>query len=193
MSDIYSELYYCAGGAYDSCNGAPSYTDDGGSSPFKLTLWLNNHLGGGVGSVNCYDMGKAVVVFSNALGCGASYAFTYPFGYLNCIQPVGRGWTNNPFYLNPNWDPNPIVDGAWSENQGRSRFGNHAFARWNGTYIYDASAGIVDSCVPLDAEPCVEYSLDGLDSWNDSYRVRVIDDNPVSSPGTPSTYTVTVQ
>ncbi len=33
--------------------------------------------------------------------------------------------------------------------------------------------------------PHTARDLDGHDDWNSSYRNRVIDDNPASTPGTP--------
>jgi hypothetical protein len=132
-------------------------------------------------------MAKSLVVFANALGCGATNTYVEPFGYLNCIMPIGRGWTNNPFYEDTlYWDPNPIVPGHWTWQEGRSAFGNHAFARFNNATIYDASVGIVDSLAPVDSPPHEEYWLCGWDTWDSNYRNRVIDDDPVSNPGSPS-------
>jgi len=144
------------------------------------------------GIVNCYDMGKAVVIFANALGCGASYTYVGPFGYLNCIKPIGRGWTNNPFYDAGGWvDPNPIVNGDWDSSAGRSLFGNHGFARL-GNDIYDASGGQVDVDGDPDGAPHTARDLDGDDTWTNDYDDRVIDDNPSSSPGSPTNYSFTV-
>jgi hypothetical protein len=119
-------------------------------------------------------MAKAVVVFANALGCGAISSYVGNFGYLNCIYSIGRSWTNNPFYnlgvLDPGAgiNPNPVVSGDWGWGDGRTGFGNQAFARL-GEWIYDASAG----CVGVDLDPDdgpihLPYRyLDGDDTWTD--------------------------
>jgi len=185
---IWDDFYHHAGGLYDTVSGAPSYTG-GWSTDFNLTLWLANLDIGSVGVVNCYDLGKAVVVFANALGAGAEYTYTGPFGYINLVHAIGRGWTNNPFYDNPSCNPNPVVNGDWSSADGRWGFGNHAFTRLAGQ-IYDGSGGQVDVDTNPDSLPAsTPRDLDGDDSWTTSYRTRVIDDVPVSTPGTPTVYT----
>lgn len=195
---IWDDFYYSAGGSYDIGRyknselvaGAPEYTSDGESSAFNLTKWLGQYPS--VGIVNCYDMGKAVVVFANALGCGAVNSYVGNFGYLNCVCPIGRSWTNNPFYnlgvLDPNTgvDPNPIVSGDWGWGDGRTGFGNHAFARLISGDIYDASGGKVDvDGDPDDGPPHTAHDLDGDDTWTNDYDGRVIDPAP-NDYGNPS-------
>jgi hypothetical protein len=185
---IWSDFYLSAGGQYDTVSGAPRYTGST-TMDFNLTMWLSNYNSGGIGTVNCYDMGKAVLVFANALGANAVYTYVGPFGFLNAIKPIGRGWTNNPFYDSGVCDTNPIVDGDWGSSQGRCGFGNHGFTRLGGQ-IFDGSGGQVDNDTDADfGPPHTPYDLDGNDSWTASYRDRVIDDNPVSTPGTPTDYT----
>lgn len=187
---IWSELYNNAGGSYDTVGGASKYTG-GTTQGFNLTLFLTNHAAANIGVVNCYDMGKSVVIFANALGAGAEYTFTGPFGYLNLVKPIGKGWANNPFY-DGGANPNPVVSGDWSSANGRSSFGNHAFSRLGGQ-IFDASGGQVDTDGDPDTLPAgTPRALDGNDSWLSSYRLRVIDDVPASSPGTPTVYAFTV-
>lgn len=195
---IWNDFYNSAGAYYDIESGAPRYTINGKHGSFNLTKWLDEYSCVDVNIVNCYDMGKAVVVFANALGCEASYTYVGPsFGYLNCIKPVGRGWTNNPFYTNPSYNPNPIVDGDWDSSDGRSSFGYHAFASVS-YYIYDASGGEVDigsppwdandSCDPNRPDygpPFNAHELDGDDTWSSSYKDRVVDDVPSSPTQTP--------
>ncbi len=186
MYEIWDNFYSDASGVYDTRDGAPRYTDDGESAPFELTLWLTNYNGIGIGIVNCYDMAKAEVVFANSLGCSASNTYIEPFGYPNCIYPIGCGWCNNPFYSDPSYNPNPVVNGDWSIADGRSRFGNHAFARLDG-WIYDASLGCVDVDLDPDDGPIhfpYRY-LDGDDTWTNDYRNRVIDNFPAVTPGSP--------
>jgi hypothetical protein len=182
--DIWYDFYHDAGGLYDTYSGSPQYTGKK-TQDFKLTQWLSNYGTANIGTVNCYDMGKAVVVFANAIGCGTEYVYTDPFGYLNCVKPIGRGWTNNPFYAGPYAsDPNPIVDG----DAVRSSFGNHGFSRLNGL-IYDGSGGQVDVGGDPDfGPPHTPWDLDGADSWTGNYKGKVIDNVPASYPGTPTPY-----
>jgi len=185
---IWDEFYNHAGGQYDTVGGASQYTGKK-TTDFNLTLWLAHYAAGSIGTVNCYDMGKSVVVFANALGAGAEYTYTGPFGYLNLVHPIGRGWTNNPFYDNFMYDSNPVVSGDWDSSNGRSSFGNHGFTRLAGQ-IYDGSGGQVDTDGDPDGLPAgAPRDLDGDDSWTSSYRIRVIDDVPSSTPGTPTVYT----
>jgi len=191
--EIWADFYYNAGGLYDTTSGAARYTGPW-SQDFNLTKWLNNYATSNIGVVNCYDMGKAVVVFANALGCGAEYTYTNPFGYLNAVRPIGRGWTNNPFYeaticggsSPPSYCNQPIVAEDSSYPQ-RTSFGNHGFSRVAGQ-IFDGSGGRVDIDGNPDAAPHTPHELDGDDSWSSLYKTRVIDDNPISSPGTPTAY-----
>ena len=178
--DIWDDFLNDAGGTYDTVRGASQYTGATTTS-FNLTSWLANYPN--IGTVNCYDMGKSVVVFANTLGCDTEYVFVYPFGYLNCIKPIGCGWTNNPF--NPS---NPIVDG----DSYRSGFGNHGFSRLSG-YIYDGSVGRVDIDNDPDyGPPFTEYELDGGETWTNDYDDIVIDYVPTSNPGTPTVYSFNV-
>ena len=185
---LWDDFYNNAGGSYDTVSGAPRYTG-WKTQPFNLTKWLSNYATASIGTVNCYDMGKAVMVFANALGASAEYTLTNPFGYLNLVKPIGKGWANNPFYDNAGCDSNPVVNGDWDFSQGRCSFGNHAFARLAGQ-IYDGSGGQVDTDGDPDGLPAGSpWALDGDDSWLATYRDRVIDNLPASSPGTPTVYT----
>ena len=189
--NIWDDFYRNANGLYDTVRGSSQYTGST-TANFNLNQWLANYGSGNIGTVNCYDMGKAVVVFANALGAGTEYTYVNPFGYLNCVKPIGRGWANNPFYDNSNYDSNPVVPGNWSSSDGRSHFRNHGFSRLAGQ-IYDGSGGQVD--VDTDPDVCASYSardLDGNDGWTNNYRTRVIDDEPTSNTGTPTNYTFDV-
>ena len=189
---IWSQFYNSAGGSYDTANGMARYTG-GTTQDFNLTLWLANYSTASIGVVNCYDMGKSVLVFANALGASVEYTYTGPFGYLNLVKPIGKGWANNPFYDGGFGSSNPVVDGDWSFANGRTSFGNHAFARLGGQII-DASGGQVDTDSDPDTLPAgTPRLLDGNDSWLASYRARVIDDIPASNPNTPTVYTFGVQ
>ncbi len=104
---------------------------------------------------NCYDGAAAVVVFSNLLGCDLKFlgsggslfwGFTrHAFGYLNCIDPIGRGedFCNNPFH--EGWsarDDAVVYQDGTSGSCSRTSFGNHAFAGPSGgadAIIWDAT------------------------------------------------------
>ncbi len=182
--DIWQDFYTSAGAVYDTVSGAPRYTGQT-SDPFNLTLWLANYRVGAIGTVNCYDMGKAVVVFANALGADTEYVYVDPFGKLNCVRPVGRGWANNPFYDSSFCPGGPIVPG----DSARCGFGNHGFTRLDADLIYDASGGQVDiDADPDDCPPATALDLAGYDTWTNAYRAKVVDFTPPSNPGSPVRY-----
>jgi len=186
MKAIYSDV----GGSYDTVSGAPRYCDSPAATTgtFNLTSLLSAMPS--IGTVNCYDCGKALTAFGNALGCGLSYRFTNPFGYLNCVKPIGKGWTNNPFYdAGAPISSEPIVGEDDDYADGRSSFGNHAFAGI-GTSFYDACMK-VDTDANPDAAPHTESWLSGVSQSN--YLTMVIDDNPASSPGTPTSHSFSVR
>jgi hypothetical protein len=180
-------LFLYNGGLYDTYSGAPRYTNTGYGGTFYLTNFLGNMPD--IGIVNCYDMGKSLVTFSNVVGGGLTYRFSGPFGYLNCIYAIGRGWTNNPFYDNPMCDPNPIVPEDWGWAQGRSSFGNHAFG--------SISDNIFDACLTVDTDSNPDYGPPFTETWMldepwNGYKTKVVDDNPPTNTAYPSTYTFTI-
>jgi hypothetical protein len=185
---IARELFLNTGGLYDTYSGAPAYTNNGGTGGFNLTAFLANIPD--IGVVNCYDMGKSLVTFANAAGCGLSYRYSGPFGYLNCIYAIGRGWTNNPFCANPAYDPNPIVPEDWSSADGRSGFGNHAFGS-----IVD---NIFDACLTVDTDSNPDYGPPFTETWMldepwTGYKVKVVDDIPAYNTAYPTTYTFNIK
>jgi len=175
--EIAQELFSNGGGLYDIYYGAAHY----GYPNFDMTDLLSNLPS--VGIVNCYDIGRSLVSFANLVGCGLTYRFSQPFGYLNCIYAIGRGWANNPFYGNSYYDPNPIVNGDWSYSQGRSSFGNHAFG--------SISDDIFDACLTVDTDGDPDYGPPFTETWmidetwND-YKSKVVDNYPSTSTGYPS-------
>jgi len=179
---ITKHLFRDVGGLYDIEWGAPFYTEIEGISPYNLTDFIGNIPS--VGLVNCYDMGKSLTTFANVLGCGLIYRYSNPFGYLNCIYAIGRDWTNNPFYTNT--DPKyhfihiPLVPGDWGWPQGRSWFGNHAFAG-KGDNIFDACL-TVNRAVPPDFGPPFVSTWMVDVPWK-TYRRMVIDDFPPPNEG----------
>ncbi len=178
---ITKKLFKNVGGLYDTTWGAPSY------GSFNLTAFLNNIPN--IGVVNCYDMGKSLVTFSNVVGCGLSYRYSSPFGYLNCIYAIGRGWANNPFYNNPSYNSNPIVPEDWSSANGRSGFGNHAFG--------SIADNIFDACLTVDTDGNPDFGPPFTETWminrpwND-YKTKVVDNNPATGTGYPSAPSFTV-
>ena len=165
---IWDNFYNSAGGVYDADKGESRYTPDGEDGDFYLSKWLTKYPS--IGTVNCYDMAKAIVVFANALGCNAVNTFVEPFGYVYCIKPIGKEWTNNPFNENPLYSP-ALIESLYHPD--RSSFARHAFARLGG-WIYDASAGQVD----VDGSPHLPshtpHNLDGNDTWGAYYRAKLI-------------------
>lgn len=154
---------------YDIWSGGPCYIN--GNWSFNLTLFISDVNGGASPRVGCcYDGGAIVHTFADLLGAqtefvlsGSPYTSSY-FGYLNCIDPIGRGedYCNNPFMMNSYYrdDPMTYQDGSTSTCK-RSQFGNHAFAATeagsNGT-IWDGTM-----CADLDSNPdtSVEFPPDG--------------------------------
>lgn len=182
--EITQHLFNNVGGKYDSKEGAPKYDDYGN---FKATEFLN-HIPS-VSTVNCYDMGRSLVTFANVVGCGLSYRFSSPFGYLNCIKAIGGVWTNNPFYKYKGKymkvNPNPIVKEDWTENDGRSRFGNHAFG--------SISDHIFDACLKVDTDSNPDAPPHQIESWMtnqpwNTYKKKVVDDKPKTNTGYPATH-----
>ncbi len=179
---IMKNIYGACGGAYDTVWGVPAYTSGGTTESFNLRLFLS-HISS-IGAVNCYDCGKALTVFGNAIGCGMTYKFAIPFGYLNCIKPIGKGWTNNPFYDNPTNSSDPIVGEDDDASSGRSGFGNHAFSSI-GSNIYDSCLKVDTDSNP-DAPPHSESWMSG-EPWA-SYKSKVVDNVPAVATGSPTRY-----
>lgn len=168
IQKIVEGLYNNTSFLYDTYDGSPRYTYNGTTSSFNLTSMLSE-IGGINIVVDCYDMGKALKIFANALGCNSSYVFSYPFGYHNCIKAIGKGWANNPFYDHPYFSSYPIVGEDDDDSDERSSFGNHAFCRIS-TIYYDACLK-VDTDVNPDAAPHTESWAYGWD-WS-TYKSKV--------------------
>jgi hypothetical protein len=182
-SGILEYLYNDLGLSYDNYSGAPTYTDYSEGN-FVLSSFLYDTPSEGQ-AVNCYDMGKALVIFANAVGCNMEYSFSCCggyFGYMNCIKPIGRAFTNNPFYANAMYISSAIVPEDSSEVDGkpRSYFANHAFARI-GTNIYDATMKVDTDGNPDYGEPFTETWIKG-ELWeylHMDYIAKVIDFIPL--------------
>jgi hypothetical protein len=126
---------------YDSDKGQPAYARSHTGGGFNLAAYLAD-----IGSlprplVNCYDQASIMQI---GLGLapatlGAGYVFLLPFGFIKTTLLVGRGVCNNPFFLDPQWNPAILCD---NNAPNRSGFGNHAFVALEpGT-----SDKIVDTC-----------------------------------------------
>jgi len=89
--------------------------------------------------VNCYDQAGAICALGCLLGVNVDYRYMSPFGYINTIEIVGIGSSNNPLFENPG-NTGGIVTGENDIWPIRFPFGNHAFTNYQG-YIYDATAG----------------------------------------------------
>jgi len=175
---ITKQLFKNVGGLYDNEWGMPYYPYSFDFSQFALTDFLANIPD--VGIVNCYDMGKSLVTLSNTLGCGLSYRYSNPFGHLNCIYGIGRGWTNNPFNANTeplyHFVPDPIVPGDWGWDEGRSFFGNHAFG--------SIGDNIFDACLTVDTDKDPDDGPSFKEAWMidvpwEVYKENVVDDYPI--------------
>lgn len=185
---ITKALFKTIGGLYDIQEGSSRYTSDRYEEPFALTNFIDHFPK--IGIVNCYDMGKSLVAFSNVVGCGLSYQYSSSFGYLNCIYAIGRGWTNNPFYKNKSFNPAPIVDKDSNYDTNlRSGFGNHAFGGIS-DHIFDACLTVNTSCVP-DYGPPFKETWMIAQPWN-WYKLKVVDKNPASNTRDPVSYLFTI-
>ncbi|MFH1940756.1 MAG: hypothetical protein ABIL68_01535 [bacterium] len=169
---IYSDL----GLAYDIYSQGSGYAwYDAGNYYFDLEDFLDEVPGEDL-RANCWDTGMSVTIFANALGCNAECKSSTPFGWVNCIKPIGRGWTNNPFYPTMSYPYNdPIEDGDTSS---RSKFSTHVVTVLSS--IYDACLK-VDTDADPDGAPHTESWANGW-SWN-TYVSKVVDNNPSTSTG----------
>jgi hypothetical protein len=178
---ITQALFKTVGGRYDTMEGRARYTkyDDCdweetecNGAPFALTNFINNFPK--VDVVNCNDMGKSLVAFSNVVGCDMSYQSVYYLGgYLNCIYVIGRCWTNNPFYERV--DLPPIMKGDSDYNSGRTYFSDHAFG--------SISGNVFDACLKVDNDSFPDYGPPFTETWMinqpwDQYEKRLIDKSP---------------
>ncbi len=92
---ITRHLYNHSGGEYTGSRSFWAYVSDS----FNLTRFLK--IFSVVGTVNCNDMGMALVAFSNSLGCGLSYKVSAIFGCgLHCIKLIGNDWDCGMYFKN---------------------------------------------------------------------------------------------
>jgi hypothetical protein len=168
---------------YETKKGRHGYAGTENGDDFNLTDFVTDiHDTVATHTYACYDTGQAVVIYSGAVGVAMNYKYIDSFGHVNCIKPINGVWTNNPFYDRDNTPPIMGEDVA----QNRTFFYDHAFAEKN-SLIYDACFKVDRDDNPDAGPPHIEAWLTGIE-W-DPYKLKVIDDVPSSSPGSPTTYT----
>ena len=190
-TEITKKIYGNVGGIYDTIDGSYFYAGNYSTGSFNLSGFLNAIPS--VDTLNCYDCGKALKIFSNAIGCNLVYQFSWPFGYVNCIKPIGKGWANNPFYDNPSYSSDPIVGEDDDSGDGRSSFGNHAMSARSGN-VYDATLKVNTQVNPdtvMVNPPPIETWVIGQWNWS-TYVSKVVDDNPSTETGNPTSYSFSV-
>ncbi|KAI0490236.1 hypothetical protein F4859DRAFT_1834 [Xylaria cf. heliscus] len=109
---------------YDSYNGGAFYARQNTGGSFRLASYLDDI--GRQTMLNCYDQASIMQI---CLGLSpntntAGYVYMSNFGWIVTTPLVGRGRTNNPFYLNSQCNHSIICD---NNAPNRSRFANHAF------------------------------------------------------------------
>jgi len=136
---------------YDIVWGSPCYVS---GLPWKLNLTLvlaDIRLNRPPRTGCCYDGALIVHTLADVLGASTRYLLSGQpytsrvFGYLNVVDPIGRGvdYANNPFHNNVQVRKDAITfqDGT-SGSCGRSAFSNHGFAGTvpgAGAVIWDAT------------------------------------------------------
>jgi hypothetical protein len=144
---ITHHLYNDIGGEYDL--GGGEYTCRSGC-PFAFDRFLRAIPE--VGPVNCADMGKALVTFSNILGCNLNY-YDQKIEYnINCIKAIGIDW---------DWDCNRTFD-------------FHAFAGTDDEKIFDASVKVDTDNAPK-SPPHIETWL--TDIAKGDYMRKLVKEN----------------
>lgn len=118
---------------YDTVHGAPGFMTSSRSGNFRLKKFFDspNH------PVNCYDQAGLVQISLAALSIESTWLYTEPFGFINTTDLIGIGQCNNPFFNGVGHLGRPVVG---INEQGRSKFANHAVIRYEGKII-DATQG----------------------------------------------------
>lgn len=128
---IVQHIYHNYRLSYDTVRGKSSYSTSYGK--FNLTAWLNSFAYGHI--VNCYDCTAALAALGNVVGCDLVYYFHFPFGYVNTIVLIGESRCNNPFYENPQFSAEPVMD---KDDTSRSAFSNHTYTKMD-EKVFDAA------------------------------------------------------
>jgi hypothetical protein len=164
---ITEKLYNC-GYDYATATGGSKYSVFGDPSQINLKLLiaeLNNPTGI---YVNCVDLSRAIVIFSNALGVSLSAKrFNSSFGMgnffpVNCINLIGSiaSMTNDPFYTY-----------KISDDCRLGGFQFHAFAEdtnsnvWDATLMYDIDSD-PDNVTNVNNSGCGLKSSDTDFNWH---------------------------
>ena len=141
---------------YDIIAGAPRYvyTIDNKNQPvsmFDIVSWMDFVLNGKAPSellflpgtqeehkhyliVGCQDTATALAIMSTIIGVKAELAYHTHFGYLQYVQPIGRGKCNSPYsYLNPRQPTSPVK----GEDEERTKFQFHYYVK-SGSRTFDS-------------------------------------------------------
>lgn len=146
--------------------GRPKYASSNLGGTMDITGYIDKSstsYGTAGNVINCYDQASAVCTFGRLLGISATYRYMSPFGYINTVNLVGEGDSNNPFYPLTTGDK---ITGPDLVVPDRFPFGNHAFVSFAG-HAFDACAGpaigtqtetqyvadTVDTSTPAEASP----------------------------------------
>jgi hypothetical protein len=179
---------------YDTWWGSPCYSSVVGSTwRLNLSLLLADIRADRVPRTGCcYDGALIVLTFADLLGAKNKYLLSGQpytprvFGYLNAMDPIGRGQeeSNNPFNSNYQVRSDPITyrDGTQSSCR-RSAFSNHSFV---GSQI--GSAGIIwDATMAsdVDSNPDTHVLFPPDGTWVSTGLTETVltDDNASWNPG----------
>ena len=90
-------------------------------------------------TMNCYDTASLTQYYFSLLGFDTTntWGFMSAFGYLHQRGLIGIGQCNNPFFDNPEWTRDQVVD---QTDSGRSAFAFHAAVVFGGM-VWDACIG----------------------------------------------------
>jgi hypothetical protein len=157
IKTIVKKIYTAYKLRYDIMKGEDRYTPTAGGKywSFRLTKWIDYvlhgnapNLSGDGGSfcpdtsevykwfliVNCFDCAASLSLMAKVVGVPADYYFHNKFGYLNYVEPIGRGKCNNPFYK---CESKNAIKPQTAISPNRTYFGCHAYTKLSGK-CYDA-------------------------------------------------------
>ena len=146
---IQHHLYEDLGGSYVY---GSQYTGKT-TADFDMSAFLNNIPS--IGLVNCYDMGKSLVGFSNVVGCGLTYKLSQPFGSLYCEKAIGCNWNCS------------------------EAFSNHGFGNISDN-VFDACLKVDTDSNPAAGPPYTETWMTN-EPWN-SYNQKVVKNAAADTP-----------
>lgn len=147
---------------YDSDGGFCGYAEAYWGGCFNLEAFLKQ----ADPRCNCFDQAGALQTLAGALGIELTWINMRPFGFINRACLIGRGETNNPFFLE---NESPEIVGR--NDHKRSGFGEHSFCLWKKN---NESEVVLDSCLgPILADvPIGRYLKRNIDSKTNLYKYR---------------------